>query len=381
MGFRAKWICAAAAALSMAPFTVQAGPAPSPELVHELELLGNVISISDAHHITPVDDRRAIQAAIVGFMQSIDPLSEYVPPDAYLNIGRDLVSVGLMLRNDQDGVVVTSAMSGSPAAEAGFLPGDEIIAVDDHHVRGLRTFEVGEYLRGPVGAAATLTVVRGEAPPFKVTVVRRPIVMRPTSFEMKSGYARLRISALDGPVEADVREALQAFETATPRPKGLVLDLRNCPGGLLKDAVNIAGLFVGKRDIVSERGRGPADVARYAYEGADAYPDIPLVVLVNKETGAGCEAIAGALQDYHRAKIVGTPTFGNGAVQTVIPLNGGKDGAIKLTTAYLFRPSDRSIDGSGITPDLAIEQSAAATPANEDAQLKAAVGALDGHAP
>lgn len=380
MGFRAKWICAAAAALSMAPFTVQAGAAPSPELFHQLELFGNVISISDAQHVTPIDDQRAIRAAIVAFMQSLDPQSDYIPPDIFQEEfhggGRDLGSLGLTLRRDQDRIVVIRALDESPAAAAGLLPGDEIIAVDDHRALGQPVSTVSEDLLGPVGQPATLTVARGERPPFKVTAVRQKVTQRSASFELKSGYGRVNISELDWAAEAEVRKALQAFETASPKPKGMVLDLRNCPGGLLNNAVNIAGLFVGKRDIVTEHRRREADVQRYAYDGADSYADIPLVVLVNAGTASGCEVIAGALQDYHRAKIVGASTFGNGHVQTVFPLNGGKDGAIRLTTAHLFRFADRPIDGVGITPDLAIEQSGA-TPSNEDAQLKAAIGVLE----
>jgi carboxyl-terminal processing protease len=358
----------------MKGFMARAQPAPPPELFHELVLFGNVVSISDKQHVTPVDDPRAIRAAIAGFLQSLDPQSDYIPPDDFQNEfhgGGGAGSLGLTLRRDQDRIVVIRAQDGSPAAAAGVLPDDEIIAVDGHRVLGLPLSTVSEQLRGPVGQAATLTVVRGERA-FKVTAVKQMVTQRSASFELKSGYGRVKISALDKSAEAEVRKALQAFEAASPKPKGVVLDLRACPGGLLDSAVTVAGLFVGKQDILTEHGRRDADVERYAYNGADSYPDIPLVVLVDADTGAGCEVIAGALQDHHRARIVGTPTSGKGSVQTVIPLNGGKDGAIRLTTAYLFRPSGKPIDGGGITPDLIIEQGAA-TSSNEDVQLNGAI--------
>jgi carboxyl-terminal processing protease len=255
----------------------------------------------------------------------------------------------------EDGVVkVISPMDGTPAATAGLKAGDYITAVNGESVLGLSVNDAVKQMRGKPGETVTLTIAREKSDPFDVKLVREVIKPKSATAKMEGDYGVLRVSAFNEKTTDETEAAFTALKAKNPNMKGLILDLRNNPGGLLDQAVGVSDLFLQGGEIVSQRGRDARDVERYNARPGDITNGMPMVVLINSGTASAAEIVSGALQDRKRAQLVGITSFGKGSVQTVIPLRGGMDGALKLTTARYFTPSGRSIQKTGITPDLEV---------------------------
>jgi carboxyl-terminal processing protease len=326
-----------------------------------LELFGDVLTTVENQYVTPVDDKKLIQAAIDGMLTSLDPHSGYLDLDDYDDL-RDQTrgqygGLGLEVTSDEGAVKVISPMDDTPAARAGLQPGDYITAIDGQSLIGLPLAQAVKKMRGTVGQPITLTIVREGKDPFDVKLVRESIDVKSAKGHMEGDYGYLRVSSFDEETTAQASAALKELMTKNPHMKGLVLDLRNNPGGLLDQAVGISSLFLNGGEVVSQRGRNPTDIDRYnARADGDVLHGLPMVVLINSGTASAAEIVSGALQDRHRAAIVGLTSFGKGSVQTIIPLHGGEDGALKLTTARYYTPSGRSIQKTGIEPDLEVAE-------------------------
>jgi carboxyl-terminal processing protease len=327
---------------------------------HMLELFGDVLTEVDRQYVTPVDDKKLIQSAMEGMLTSLDPHSDYLPPDAYNDLQDqtrgEYGGLGLEIQSDDGAVKVISPIDGTPAARGGIKPGDYILAVNGQNILGLSVSDAVKQMRGKPGESVTLTIGREKVQPFDVKLVREIIQPKSVEYHMEGDYGYLRLSGFNEKATDETLAAINALKAKDPNMKGLILDLRNNPGGLLDQAVGVAGLFLDGGEVVSQRGRDPQDIERYDAKGHDVLAGLPMVVLINSGTASASEIVSGALQDRHRAAIVGVTSFGKGSVQTVIPLRGGLDGAVKLTTARYFTPSGRSIQKTGIEPDLEVAE-------------------------
>jgi carboxyl-terminal processing protease len=345
---------------SMAYVSQQATAAAQPraKTYKMLGLFGDVLDTVEHQYVTEVDDTKLIQAAIDGMLTSLDPHSGYLDPESFDDM-RDQTrgeygGLGIEVTNEDGVVKVISPMDGTPAANAGIKAGDYITAVNGESVLGLSVNEAVKQMRGKPGEAVTLTIAREKSDPFDVKLVREVIKPKSATAKMDGDYGVLRVSGFNEKTTDEAEEAFAKLKAANPKMKGLILDLRNNPGGLLDQAVGISDLFLEGGEIVSQRGRDPRDVERYNARPGDITGGLPMVVLINSGTASAAEIVAGALQDRKRAELVGLTSFGKGSVQTVIPLRGGMDGALKLTTARYYTPSGRSIQKTGIEPDLEV---------------------------
>jgi carboxyl-terminal processing protease len=331
---------------------------PRAKTYRMLGLFGDVLDTVERQYVTDVDDTKLIQAAIDGMLTSLDPHSGYLDPENFSEM-RDQTrgeygGLGIEVTSEDGVVKVISPMDGTPAAAAGLKAGDYITAVNGESVLGLSVNEAVKQMRGKPGETVTLTIAREKADPFDVKLVREVIKPKSATAKMDGDYGVLRVSAFNEKTTDEAEAVFTQLKAKNPKMKGLILDLRNNPGGLLDQAVGVSDLFLQGGEIVSQRGRDARDIERYNARPGDITDGMPSVVLVNSGTASAAEIVAGALQDRKRAQLVGLTSFGKGSVQTVIPLRGGMDGALKLTTARYFTPSGRSIQKTGITPDLEV---------------------------
>lgn len=345
--------------------------------VAELRELADVVGVIKSSYVEPVEDKALLSQAISGMVASLDPHSAYLDARAFRELregteGR-FVGLGIEITVSDDGYIeIISPMEDSPAYHAGIKEGDLITRIDGHPVQGTPIDEAIKRMRGEPGTRVTLTVARKSVPaPLTITVERREIVQKSVKASMVApGYAWLRIAQFQEPTVDDMAAKLQALYREDPDLKGLVLDLRNDPGGLLQGAIGVAAAFLPPNaEIVSTNGQ-LADSRQRFYgrpefymlrSGADplanlppAFKKLPMVVLVNTGSASASEIVAGALQDYKRAAILGSQTFGKGSVQTIRPI--GRDAAVKLTTARYYTPAGRSIQARGIVPDFAVNE-------------------------
>ncbi len=329
-----------------------------PETYHMLELFGDVLTTVDNQYVTPVDDKKLIQSAIDGMLTSLDPHSNYLNPEDYKDM-RDQTrgeygGLGLEVTSEDGVVKVIAPMDDTPAARAGVKSGDYITAIDGQSVLGLPLDQAVKQMRGDVGQVITLTISREKQDPFDVKLTREVIAVKSVKSHLEGDYGYLRISSFNEKTGEETVDAVKSLETKAPHMKGMVLDLRDNPGGLLDQAVAVSDVFLDGGEVVSQRGRDAQDIERYNAKAGDLTHGLPIVVLINAGTASAAEIVSGALQDRHRAELVGLTSFGKGSVQSVIPLRGGEDGALKLTTARYYTPSGRSIQKTGITPDLEV---------------------------
>src|SRR5580704_1427634 len=333
---------------------------PKADTYHMLELFGDVLDQVDRQYVSQVDDKKLIQSAMQGMLSSLDPHSDYLTPEAYGDLQDqtrgEYGGLGLEIQSEDGAVKVISPIDGTPAAKAGIKPGDYILAVDGQNILGMSVSDAVKVMRGKPGEAVTLTIGREKAQPFDVKLVREIIQPKSVTSHLEGDFGYLRLSGFNEKATDETAAAINDLKAKDPHMKGLILDLRNNPGGLLDQAVGVAGLFLNGGEVVSQRGRDPQDIERYDAKGHDVLNGLPLVVLINSGTASASEIVSGALQDRHRASIVGVTSFGKGSVQTVIPLRGGLDGAVKLTTARYYTPSGRSIQKTGIEPDLEVAE-------------------------
>ncbi len=347
---------------SMAYFSQQASATPEPraETYHMLELFGNVLDTVERQYVTPVDDKKLIEAALNGMLTSLDPHSDYLNPEAY-NDMQDTTrgeygGLGLEITSEDGVVKVISPIDGTPAAKAGIKAGDYITAVNGQTVLGLSVNDAVKQMRGKVGEVVTLTIAREKTDPFDLKMTREIIQPKSVTYHAEGDYGYVRLASFNEKATDEMKAAIDDLKAKNPHLKGLVLDMRNNPGGLLDQAVGVADLFLSGGEVVSQRGRDPHDIERYNAKPGAKLGNLPVVVLINSGTASAAEIVAGALQDRHRAQLVGLTSFGKGSVQTVIPLRGGLDGAVKLTTARYYTPSGRSIQKTGIEPDLEVAE-------------------------
>ena len=366
-----------------------AAATPRAQTYRMLGLFGDVLDTVERQYVTPVDDTKLIHAALDGMLTSLDPHSGYLDPENFDDM-RDQTrgeygGLGIEVTSEDGVVKVISPMDGTPAFTAGVKSGDYITAVNGESVLGLSVNDAVKQMRGKPGETVTLTIAREKSDPFDVKIVREVIKPKTAVARLEGDYGVLRISGFNEKTTDEAEAAFAGIKAKNPKMKGLILDLRDNPGGLLDQAVSISDMFLEGGEIVSQRGRDPRDVERYNARPGDITNGLPIVVLINSGTASAAEIVSGALQDRKRAEIVGLTSFGKGSVQTVIPLRGGVDGALKLTTAKYFTPSGRSIQKTGIEPDLevAMTKDQAQTIANRayqfsEASFKNALNADEG---
>ena len=347
---------------AMAYVSQQAAATPEPhaQTYHMLELFGNVLDEVDHQYVTPVDNRKLIQASLKGMLTSLDPHSDYLAPEDYQDMQDqtrgEYGGLGIEITNEDGVVKVISPIDGTPAARAGIKPGDYITAVNGQTILGMSVNDAVKQMRGKIGETVTLTIAREKTDPFDVKLVREEITPKSVTSKLEGDYGYVRLASFTEKATEETRAAIDSLRAQDPHLKGLVFDLRNNPGGLLDQAVGVSDIFLNGGEVVSQRGRDPKSIERYNAKPGQKLGGLPVVVLINSGTASAAEIVAGALQDRHRAQLVGLTSFGKGSVQTVIPLRGGLDGAVKLTTARYFTPSGRSIQRTGIVPDLEVAE-------------------------
>lgn len=328
----------------------------------QLDLFGDIFERIRVQYVEEVDETELIEAAIGGMLASLDPHSSYLSPDDAMQMRvqtrGEFGGLGIEVTQEEGFVKVVSPMDGTPADEAGMEAGDFITHVDGESMLGLSLDEAVEMMRGPVGSEIIITVVReGEDEPFDVSIIRDTIKLTAVRARTEGSTVVLRISTFNDQTTPNLISGLrEQVEEAGGIDKinGVVLDLRNNPGGLLNQAIRVSDEFLESGEIVSTRGRNPEDGERFNATPGDLAEGLPIVVLINGGSASASEIVAGALQDHRRAIIVGTKSFGKGSVQTVMPLRG--DGAMRLTTARYYTPSGRSIQALGVSPDIIVEQ-------------------------
>lgn len=328
----------------------------------QLDLFGDIFERIRAQYVEEVDAGDLIEAAIDGMLTSLDPHSSYLSPDDAADMRvqtrGEFGGLGIEVTQEEGFVKVVSPIDGTPAEEAGIEAGDFITHVDGASVLGLTLDEAVDMMRGPVGSEIIITVVReGEAEPFDVSIIRDTIKLTAVRTRLQGEAVVLRVTTFNDQTYANLEEGLaEQVEAAggIDNVEGIVLDLRNNPGGLLNQAIRVSDAFLEKGEIVSTRGRDPEDGDRYNATPGDLAEGKPIVVLINGGSASASEIVAGALQDHRRAIVVGTKSFGKGSVQTVMPLRG--DGAMRLTTARYYTPSGRSIQSLGVSPDIVVAQ-------------------------
>ena len=340
-----------------------------------LNLFGDVFDRVRRDYVEEVSDEDLVKAAINGMLTSLDPHSNYMSDkefqDMQVQTRGEFGGLGIEVTMENGLVKVVSPMDDTPAAIAGIQSGDVISHIDDEPVAGLTLQEAVEKMRGKIGTEIHLTVLReGAKEPLEFTLTRDKIKIESVKSRLENDIIYLRIRSFSETAHSSLVREFEKQKKEIGDVKGIVLDLRNNPGGLLDQAINVADDFLDKGEIVSTRGRDPENTSRYnAKEGKMVDDKIPVVVLVNQGSASASEIVAGALQDHHRAVVMGTETFGKGSVQTVIPLTGY--GAMRLTTARYYTPSGRSIQAEGIVPDIYVEQ-AKVEPIKQNKQTKEA---------
>jgi len=329
------------------------------ETYKQVKLFGDVFERVRADYVEEVSDQELIEAAIRGMLASLDPHSSYLDPKSFQDMRvqtkGEFGGLGIEVTMENGLVKVVSPIDDTPAFRAGVQAGDLISHLDSEPVLGLTLAEAVEKMRGPVNTDLVLTIRRPNREPFDVTITRDIITVQSVRSQLEDDVAYLRITAFNEQTSPGLEEAVTRLaERAGGSLKGYVLDLRNNPGGLLDQAIAVSDAFLDHGEIVSTRGRHPDDAQRYNAREGDLASGLPIVVLINGGSASASEIVAGALQDHGRAIIMGTRSFGKGSVQTIIPLSGS--GAMRLTTSRYYTPSGRSIQATGIEPDIEVEQ-------------------------
>jgi carboxyl-terminal processing protease len=331
----------------------------SGETYKQLNLFGEVFERVRADYVDDVSDNTLVESAINGMLTSLDPHSNYLNTknfnDMKVQTRGEFGGLGIEVSMENGLVKVVSPIDDTPAARAGLKPGDLITHLDGEPVQGMTLPEAVEKMRGPVSSEIKLTIRREGRDPFDVKLIRATIKIQSVRSHLEGdniGY--VRVTTFNEQTDTGLNNAMKSLkQQAGNKLVGVVLDLRNNPGGLLDQAVSVSDAFLEKGEIVSTRGRRGEDAQRYNARAGDIAAGLPMVVLINGGSASASEIVAGALQDHHRAILLGTRSFGKGSVQTIIPLPG--HGAMRLTTARYYTPSGRSIQAKGIDPDIIVE--------------------------
>src|ERR1700761_9608697 len=327
----------------------------------QLDLFGDAFERVRANYVRPVSENELVDNAIEGMVSSLDPHSSYMNAKAYADMKiqtkGEFAGVGLEITMEDGLLKVISPIDDTPAAKAGMKSGDFIAAIDSTPVQGMVLNDATDRLRGAAGSKVKLTVLRpGEKKPLLISLTRASVHVDSVKFHREGDVGYIRLTVFNEDAASGLERAVASLQKQMgSNITGYILDLRNNPGGLLDQAVNVSDDLLPGGQIVSTKGRHPEDSASYAAHAGDITNGKPIIVLVNAGSASASEIVAGALQDDKRAKIVGLTTFGKGSVQTIIPLNEG-GGALRLTTARYYTPSGHSIQALGITPDVAVAQ-------------------------
>jgi carboxyl-terminal processing protease len=327
----------------------------------QLDLFSDAFERVRANYVRPVQDRELIRAAIQGMVSDLDPHSAYMDAKGYgdmqIQTRGSFGGVGIEVTQEDGLIKVISPIDGTPAARAGIKPGDKIGAIDSVSIMGLPLNEAIDKMRGPAGSKIILTIIReGEKKPFDVTLQRAIVQVDAVTFRREGNVGYIRMTGFNQQTASGLERAVRELKRQVgPGISGYVLDLRNNPGGLLDQAIQVSDDLLGSGEIVSTRGRQSDDTQRYDAKSGDITEGKKIVVLVNAGSASASEIVAGALQDHKRATIIGMTSFGKGSVQTIIPLGQG-GGALRLTTARYYTPSGHSIQAQGIIPDIQVAQ-------------------------
>jgi len=333
--------------------------APEPDTYDMLNLFGEVMERAKASYVEEVSDKKLIESAINGMLTSLDPHSSYLDQDSFNYMSEQTKGkfggLGIEVTMDNGLVKVVSPIDDTPAAKAGLQSGDYITHIDGETVIGLNLNEAVSKLRGKIGTKVKLSIRRVNAKPFDVTLKRKEIKIQSVKTEIKNDdILYIRISSFADENDTTIAKAVEdARKKLKDKFNGIVIDVRNNPGGLLDQAVSVSDLFLDKGEIVSTRSRNEEDTVKYTAQPGDIAAGLPIVVIINEGSASASEILAGALQDHHRAVVLGEKSFGKGSVQTVVPL--GTYGAMRITTARYYTPSGRSIQAKGIEPDILVK--------------------------
>ncbi|MFC0280462.1 S41 family peptidase [Falsigemmobacter intermedius] len=355
-------VAGAVIAMQLAGPLLAQDAAKKASVYQQLDLFGDIFERIRAQYVEEVEPEKLIEAAINGMLTSLDPHSSYLPKKAYEDMSvqtrGEFGGLGIEVTQEEGFVKVVTPIDDTPADKAGILAGDFITHVDGESVLGLTMDQAVDKMRGPVGSEVVITVVReGTAEPFDVSIIRDTVKVKVARTRLEGDVAVVRLTTFNDQTYKGLEDGLkQLFKDAGGADKvnGVVLDLRNNPGGLLPQAIKVADAFLEQGEIVSTRGRTAAEGERMNATPGDLTEGKPLVVLINEGSASASEIVAGALQDHDRAVVVGMKSFGKGTVQSVMPLRG--DGAMRLTTARYYTPSGRSIQGMGVHPDVVVAQ-------------------------
>ena len=328
------------------------------ETYKQLNLFGDVFQRVQEQYVEEITDKELIESAISGMLQSLDPHSSYLSPESYkdMQVKTKGTFGGLGIEITMEGgfVKVVSPIDDTPAANAGIQPGDLIVGINGESIKGLSINEAVSRLRGPVKSKITITVVRGQKDPFDVEIIRDVIKIRSVKHEIINNIGYVRLTTFSNTTTTGMEKSINEIKKELgDKFQGLILDLRNNPGGLLDQSISVTDTFLNQGAIVSTQGRKADDTSRVFAKKGDIINGKPLIVLINSGSASASEIVAGALKDHARAIIVGTRSFGKGSVQSIIPLPG--NGAMRLTTARYYTPSGVSIQAKGIEPDIKVE--------------------------
>lgn len=358
-----KSLIASALIFSLIACTSYAKEKKEQEQVNTYELLnifGEVMERTKTSYVEEISDKQLVEAAINGMLTSLDPHSSYLNAEDFKYMNEQTQGkfggLGIEITQENGVVKVISPIDDTPAAKAGIKAGDYITDIDGETVIGLTLNEVVSKLRGKVGTKVKVTIRRVNAKPSTVTLTRDEIKIQSVKSELKNeDILYIRISGFNEDIDEDIRKAVtDSQKKLKNKLAGLVIDVRNNPGGLLDQAVKVSDLFLEQGEIVSTRSRNEEDTVKYSATRGDIAKDLPIVVMINEGSASAAEILSGALQDHHRAVILGEKSFGKGSVQTVIPLRN--NGAMRITTARYYTPSGRSIQAKGIEPDVVVKQ-------------------------
>ncbi|MEL7490616.1 MAG: S41 family peptidase [Pseudomonadota bacterium] len=340
-----------------------ARPSISADTFRQLDLFGEVFEQVHENYVSEPEDEKLIKGAIDGMLSELDPHSNYLAASDYTRMQEQtrgsFTGLGIQVVMDNEGpdqgfVKIVAPIEETPADRAGLQTNDLIVAIDGEDVLGKTLDEAILELKGPKGSKVDIKVLRDrDSEPFELTIVRDKIETKPVVARAEGDFGYLRIRTFSEPTGRDLKKAIKKLDKEIAGgPKGYIVDLRSNPGGLLDQAVNVSDLFLSGGEIVSTRGRRAKDTLREMGTAGDITEGRPIIVLINGGSASASEIVAGALQDRNRALVLGTKSFGKGSVQTVIPLQNGLQGALRLTTARYFTPSGRSIQAEGIEPDI-----------------------------
>jgi carboxyl-terminal processing protease len=334
--------------------------AETDETYEELKVFSDVLDIIENNYVDPVESKDLIRGAIQGMISSIDPHSAYLLPEAYkelqIETKGEFSGLGIVITMHNNFVTVVSPIEGSPAYEAGVKAGDQVIKVDGESTKNMLLWEAVKKMRGKKGTTVVITVRRKDASePIDFTIVRDIIPLESVrSYVLKPGYGYIRITNFREDTADDVEKALESLEAENTPVKGVILDLRDNPGGLLDQSIKVADIFLDEGSIVSIKGRVESHSKVYKAHKNGKKHAYPMVLLINGGSASASEIVAGALQDHGRALVLGKNSFGKGSVQTVEPLRDGS--GLKLTIARYYTPNGNAIQAKGIVPDVIVEQ-------------------------